>query len=125
MNTFWDVDWGKDEARGDERLLDYFYSTPDFRGLISGTKRYVIGRKGTGKTAVCEHIRLEAGRNNGWYTADLSFRDFPIKAFSKFKKSSHRDKSQYAAVWTFLLATEFVRLLINNAPDSADQATDL
>ena len=60
QNDLTSLNLGKDEAEVDEHLSDYFLQTPSFQKILKGEKMYVIGRKGTGKSAIykyLEHIR--------------------------------------------------------------------
>ncbi|OBZ11132.1 MULTISPECIES: P-loop ATPase, Sll1717 family [Bacillales] len=112
--SFYNVDWGKDEANGDEKLSEYFYPIPGFEDILNGNKRYVIGRKGTGKTAICEKLRIESKLNHQWHTANLSLRGFPIGSFRVLRNRSFRDKSQYVPIWKFLMLIEMSRLVLND-----------
>ena len=47
--AFSDIDWGEDEARNDESLEHYFVEFPGYNSILKGKKRFIIGRKGTGK----------------------------------------------------------------------------
>src|SRR5207244_3375942 len=48
------------------RLSDYFVETPPYRSAMAGHGRIVIGRKGSGKTAIFMEMgeRLSQGRQN-------------------------------------------------------------
>lgn len=48
VNDFTEVDWGEDDGKDDESLLNYFVTIPEYEGLVSGDYRYILGRKGTG-----------------------------------------------------------------------------
>ncbi|WP_018754205.1 P-loop ATPase, Sll1717 family [Paenibacillus terrigena] len=112
--SFFSIDWGKDEANGDEKLKEYFYPIPGYEGIITGDKRYVIGRKGTGKTAICERLRIESSSNSHWYTTNLSLRGFPLGSFRTLRNRSFKDKSQYVPIWKFLMLTEMARLVLSD-----------
>jgi hypothetical protein len=49
------VDFGRLDAESDPNLLNYFLVTGTVRGIVSGAK-LVIGRKGSGKTALFTHL---------------------------------------------------------------------
>lgn len=46
------IDLGKDEAEQDQRLREYFLKTSNYKNALSGIKTIVIGRKGSGKSAI-------------------------------------------------------------------------
>ncbi|BDI21006.1 hypothetical protein ANSO36C_68080 (plasmid) [Nostoc cf. commune SO-36] len=46
------VDLGNDEAEQDKRLREYFLKTSNYKNALAGKKTIVIGRKGSGKSAI-------------------------------------------------------------------------
>lgn len=105
------VNWGPDEAKGDDRLLQYFVPFPDFVAIQRGELRYVIGRKGAGKTAVIERVRLELQSDPLFFHAALSLRNFPLQDFRDLRDRSFRDKAQFVAAWQFLIYIELARMI--------------
>lgn len=112
--NFCDVQWGQDEAKGDDDLRDYFVPFPEFDSVKKGECRYVIGRKGTGKTAVIEKIRQEAEDNPLCFYSTLTLRDFPVHDLKDLRDKSYRDKSQYVPAWLFLIYVELAKLIVED-----------
>ncbi len=50
-----DIDFGKDTAEFDANLKEYFIQTQAFKSVRSGHKSILVGRKGTGKTAIAKY----------------------------------------------------------------------
>lgn len=46
------IDLGKDEAEQDERLKEYFLKTTSYENALTGKKTIIVGRKGSGKSAI-------------------------------------------------------------------------
>jgi hypothetical protein len=69
---FKNINWGPDDAKGDLQLQNYFLRTPDFDRLIEGKKRFVIGRKGTGKTEILQKIVIESQNNPLFFCKELT-----------------------------------------------------
>ena len=46
------IQWGDDSAEKDPNLLEYFVASEPFRRVAEKTKSIVIGRKGSGKSAL-------------------------------------------------------------------------
>lgn len=113
-SNFSAVNWGPDEAKGDDRLLHYFVQFPDFNSVRKGDLRYVVGRKGAGKTAVIERVRLELASDPLFFSASLSLRNFPLQDFRDLRDKSFRDKSQFVAAWQFLIYLELARLICDD-----------
>jgi hypothetical protein len=53
------IDLGKDEAEQDQRLREYFLKTSNYKNALVGTKTIVIGRKGSGKSAIFTLMKSE------------------------------------------------------------------
>jgi hypothetical protein len=53
------IDLGKDEAEQDQRLREYFLKTSSYTNALAGAKTVVIGRKGSGKSAIFTLMRDE------------------------------------------------------------------
>lgn len=122
--NFKEIDWGKDEAKNDEGLRDYFVEFDDFKKVRTGEKRYVIGRKGTGKTAIIERIRIESNEKNNSFNKYLSLKDFPLQDLISLKDKSFRDKSQFVQVWTFLLYIELAKMICADPASKESTAKD-
>ncbi len=112
--NFATVNWGPDEAKGDDRLLHYFVPFPDFSAVRSGDLRYVVGRKGAGKTAVIERVRLELASDPLFFHASLSLRNFPLQEFRDLRDKGFRDKAQFVAAWQFLIYLELARIICDD-----------
>lgn len=51
--------FGNDVAENDAHLSEYFVETPAYRMALSGEKRFIIGRKGSGKSAICQQLQRQ------------------------------------------------------------------
>jgi len=114
MPTFSDIDWGEDDGTGDEGLRNYFVEIPEFKSAIKGDIRYIIGRKGTGKSAIAEKIRLESAQRYDWFFSDLSLKDFPLSLFRSLEDKSHKGKAKYVPAWTFLICIRLISLILDD-----------
>jgi hypothetical protein len=120
------VKWGPDEAKGDSNLRRYFVKIPQYDGLVTGQYRYVIGRKGTGKTALAERIRIRLLGDPHAFYINFSLRNFPLPILEKLKQESMADKSQYVAVWKFLMAVEVARMVLcDNGAGPSENVAEL
>ncbi|WP_295677127.1 hypothetical protein [uncultured Mucilaginibacter sp.] len=113
-DNFWRVYWGPDEAKGDEKLNTYFIEIPEYEGIKRGDYRYIIGRKGTGKTAIIEQLTNEIDGKYNQFHKYLSLKNFPIQTLRNLKDKTKGDKSQFVPIWTFLLLTELCKLIIQD-----------
>lgn len=113
--NFNEIKWGPDEAKGDKDLPGYFFEFPGFDEIKEGACRYVIGRKGTGKTAVIEAVRNRVIDEPLQFFSSLSLRDFPLAIIRKLRDKTYNDKSQFVPVWSFLITIEVCKLIVQDA----------
>lgn len=67
-----DINWGDDSAERDPSLLCYFVQTPAFRRLREKQKSILIGRKGSGKSAVRKKLEKDFSTDENAYVINLS-----------------------------------------------------
>ncbi len=117
---FSDINWGEDDAKNDLSLEKYFVEFPGYEDILKGGKRYIIGRKGTGKSAILQKLRLQAEADPTSFAMDISLRDFPLTDFKAMGDRGLQDKSKYVSAWKFLLLTELANLVMqdNSAEDT-------
>ncbi len=74
-----------------------------------------LGYKGSGKSALSEHLRLSAGEN---YIIDQQgLKDFPFRNFSKLNSSDENPILRTKQIWNWLLAVKVLSNLIKD-PDA-------
>lgn len=112
---FSDIEWGEDEAKNDENLDDYFVEFPEYKDIINGNKRYIIGRKGTGKSAILQKIRLMSNEDPLAFYEDVSLRDFPFADFKNMEDKSLANKSKYIVAWKILLLLSYINMILRDA----------
>lgn len=113
--NFKNINWGPDEAKGDKNLPNYFFEFPDFNEIKEGNCRYIIGRKGTGKTAVIEAVKNKVDAEALFFSTAMSLRDFPLAIVRKLRDKTYNDKSQFVPVWNFLIIIETCKLIVQDA----------
>lgn len=100
--------FGAIDAENDKDLLANFYRAGFIEELIDGTKSIVIGRKGTGKSAIytyiCDKFKDEAVR--------LEFKDYPWKLHDRFSNTVVPERERYVNSWEFLLYIEIAKRII-------------
>lgn len=118
---FKDLDLGLDDAKGDARLSEYFIRTPEYDRVRCGKAAFVIGRKGTGKTAICQMIHEEAQHSPTMFSALLSFKNAPSNAIFQSNDDAFDSPNQYISIWKFLIAYESAKLILRD--ESVDSET--
>jgi hypothetical protein len=92
------VDFGRVDAEGETNLSEYFVDTGVLSRLISGRKQFVIGRKGSGKTAL---FLLATEEKLGRPVLKLDFGDYAWEAHKLIKEAGLIAESSYVASWRF------------------------
>ena len=102
-----------------EKNERYFYKPASIDELISGRKNYIIGRKGTGKTALSQYI---SKLNNGQkiFTKSLSFKNFPYNELYEHKNEKYTPKSHYITLWKYIIYSTICEMLLKNVNISND-----
>lgn len=115
------ADWKLEEKGRDN--LRYFYSFDEVNRVESGRNCFVIGRKGSGKTAVAEHLHGLVGPEI--FVTKLSFKDFPFKALYKLKDAGYTRQSQYITLWKYVIYCAVCAMMARNRALDQGVAEDL
>lgn len=103
--------FGAIDAENDKNLLANFYRAGFIEDLVQGKKSIVIGRKGTGKSAIytyiCDEYKDEAVK--------LVFKDYPWKLHDRFSNNVAADREKYVNSWEFLLFIEISKKIISDS----------
>lgn len=110
MNLIKIKDFGTIDAENDKRLLEYFVKSNSLKRIQDYEKSIVIGRKGTGKTAIYKFLENEESQ----HVAPLLFRDYPWKVHDKFKNSIVTEKESFVNSWLFLIYVEVIKLIVSS-----------
>lgn len=91
----------------------YFSPVPEIEEIISGKKAYIIGRKGTGKTAIVYHLAENNGKLHS--SSKLSFKNFPFNELYKLENNQYTKPNQYITLWKYLIYSTIVRMMAANS----------
>lgn len=101
MRTLDEIENWKLEAKS-ENTERYFYHVQEVGSIVRGTSAYVIGRKGTGKTAIAEYLlRL---KSYDTFAEKVTFKNFPFNELYGLKNTSYTPPNEYIIVasWSIL-----------------------
>lgn len=103
----------KVSAETDEDLLSYFLKTEYVTEVVKKKKWLVLGRKGTGKTAIYEYIKkTKVSEIDGFRALTLSFKDYPWPTHHLYKEAMEGELSAYQKSWFYLFIVQAVAELI-------------
>lgn len=95
-----------------EHNVKYFYNLSTFNTVLSGDKCYVIGRKGTGKTAIAEHILNSI--NEETFALKLTFKGYPYNELYGLDNKRYTNPSQYITLWKFIIYSVIAKMFATN-----------
>jgi energy-coupling factor transporter ATP-binding protein EcfA2 len=99
------------EARKERQ--DYFYYIQEVTDIAQGDRYFVIGRKGSGKTAIAQHL-AEISEPNV-FSIRLSFKNFPFNIlYSLENNREYTAPNQYISMWKYLIYSYLCRKMIEN-----------
>jgi hypothetical protein len=85
--------------------LDPFNLICEARGV---GKFLFLGYKGSGKSAIGEHLRLSSESDSQLFVNHLSLADFPFAPFSRLVDAETEPESKYPSAWSWLLLLQLV-----------------
>lgn len=114
----------KVSAESDAELLNYFLKTRYVEEVLSGTKWLVMGRKGTGKTAIYEYFKKSTPATlNGASPLSLNFKDYPWPIHKLYKESMEGELTAYQKSWHYLLVVQSLAEIIRITETSGEKVS--
>ena len=100
-------------AESDRELLKYFFKTKIVDSTYNSHRWMILGRKGTGKTAIYEFLKSSKPEDtNGYFNIALSFKDYPWPIHKIYKESMEGELTSYQKSWHYLFTIQFIAKLI-------------
>ena len=91
----------------------YFFEVAEVESVRRGNKSYVVGRKGTGKTAIGEKFLTQKNRSDSFSTR-LSFKNFPFNELYRNKDMIFTKPNQYITIWKYIIYMSVSQLMRDN-----------
>ncbi len=101
--SFAEIDSFGDVAAEDDAVLNYFLSTNAVDKIKKGESFLVLGRKGTGKTAIVRYFTEESQES---FSKSLNLRGYPWNVHSSRIDHGASDIEAYVSSWRYLIAVE-------------------
>ena len=105
---------GHPDALQDNRLLDYYVRTKEFDDAIVGRRTFFIGRKGSGKSANFQAIKVDLRKNPKIVAAEIAPDDFELERISAFLEKEYalsNPKLVFQHVWNYVFTSEILKSL--------------
>ncbi len=101
----------KREAKAEDNDR-YFWHVKEVDQIAKGDKYFVIGRKGAGKTALCEYFNQQ--KKFDLFAEKLSFKNFPFNELYSKKNQSYTAPNEFITIWKYLIYSTICRLMLKN-----------
>lgn len=96
----------------------YFYYTDEVKQIVDGSKFFVIGRKGEGKTAIAEYISDAISSNV--FTEKMTFKNFPFNILYELSNGEYTTPNQYITIWKYIIYSCVCKMMIRNQSINSD-----
>jgi hypothetical protein len=103
--------FGAIDAESDELLARCFEAHPAFHEVMNGRRFLILGRKGSGKTAI--YKRLLAPREPLVFSVGHTFTDYPWHYHDAQVMPSAADQERYLHSWRYLILLSLSKILLN------------
>ena len=114
------IDFGSIDGLNDKHLSSYFLDKNFWNKLINGKEFFVIGRKGTGKSAIYTWI-YEQQFKQGVLVENLSFQNFPFEKLLKLSDDDFSKPNQYQSIWRNIILSEITAQIIKDQTAKVDE----
>ena len=101
----------KREAKAEDNER-YFWHVREADEIAKGARYFVIGRKGSGKTAICEYFNKQSRFDV--FAEKLSFKNFPFNELYSQRNDRYTPPNQFITIWKYLIYSTVCRLLLRN-----------
>lgn len=103
------IDFGEIDGYGDPNLEKYFLDNNYWSRIVENPTFFVIGKKGTGKSAIYRMIETQS-HDKGAIISNKDFGEFPFEKLLQLSDSGFAKPNQYQTIWKSVI----LNLLIQN-----------
>lgn len=107
------IDFGDIDGLYDSNIENYFLDNSYWEKIVEDRTFFVIGRKGTGKSAIYNWIEKRS-KNRGALISNLSFKDFPFEKLLKLSDDDFSRPNQYQSIWRNIILSELASLIVKD-----------
>lgn len=101
------IDLGQDEAEHDRKLKEYFLKTDSYQRTLSGDKTIIIGRKGSGKSAIFTLLADEIP-TAGDYVVKITPDQYSWGALKDYKEKGILPEQAHTNAWKLTLLSAVI-----------------
>ncbi len=121
--TVGDLDFGTVDAEADRKLGNYFINTPQVGQALSFRSAHLLGRKGSGKSAIFTQLpRLAADRYGNAAAVSLMTPDqYAWGALRDYQEQGLFPEQAHTNAWKFTVAVDAAAALLEVSPNRLNE----
>lgn len=105
-------DFGSVDAESDELLINCFTQHPALHEVLNGRRFLVLGRKGSGKTAIYKKVLMTKEPNV--FSVGHNFSDYPWHYHDKQVIPAVAEQERYLHSWKYLILLSLSKILLKS-----------
>lgn len=113
------VNFGDIDGLYDPNINEYFLDFEFWDKIVNKNQYFVIGRKGTGKSALYNWVH-DKQSEAGILVSNLSFNQFPFEKFLKLTDDDFSKPNQYQSIWRNIILSEIANLIVKDQNSDFD-----
>ena len=113
VNYLKEINFGDIDANSDPNLENYFIDNHYWKRIIEDPIYYIVGKKGTGKSAIYQFLSQESSKYGACFS-NRDFGDFPFEKIMGLSDDGFSKPNQYQSIWLHLILDIFIDLVIRN-----------
>lgn len=110
---FLKINFGDIDGRSDPNLTEYFIDRDYWNRIVNGYKFFVIGRKGTGKSALYNWFS-SVSKRTGNICHNILFNDFPMGQLLNLSDDSFIKPNQYQTICKNMILSEICKMILED-----------
>src|SRR5690606_1511672 len=107
------VDFGDIDGLYDPKLVENYMDFGHSDQIVNKNIFFVLGRKGTGKSALYSYIQKIQG-DKGILVSNLSFKNFPFEKLLELTDDNFSKPNQYQSIWRNIILSEYAKLIVTD-----------
>jgi hypothetical protein len=107
------VNFGDIDGMSDPNLSEYFVDRDYWNRIINGYKYFVVGRKGTGKSALYNWIKMKS-YTSGDLVSNITFNEFPFQKLLQLQDRNFARPNQYQTICKNMILGEIASLIVSD-----------
>lgn len=125
LPTATDVEYAQEEgAEFPELLRSGYYDNNNIVDQVYDTTKFLfLGYKGSGKSALSEHLKLST--RDEAKIVQQSLKDFPYKTFAKIVSGDGEQEYKLKVAWRWLLLVQVLSVLISDKDATSNNSSDI